>query len=164
MGPRRPQLDGRFARPVAARGGPWAHGGDGTRCLEVLRLITGFQMIAATHSRHTKAGTAHLKHGDRCQRALTPSTAATGPAKRPSSWPPRPRLTIKTGSNTHHSPNHWSYCSSMIILARPDATVAMWWPTVHEKTSHGSPTEPTGRPSNGVGWAPIGPKVITVSL
>ena len=51
--------------------------------------------------------------------------AATGPAKRPSSWPPRPRLTIKTGPNTHYSPTHWPYCSSMIILARLDATVAM---------------------------------------
>ena len=43
----------------------------------------------------------------------------------------------------------------MIILARPDATVAMGWPIAHEKTSHGSPTEPTGRPVQRPvgGWA-----------
>jgi hypothetical protein len=48
--------------------------------------------------------------------------------------------------------------------AMPDATVAMEQPTVHEKTSHGPPTEPTGRPSNGVGWAPIGRTSNTISL
>ena len=48
--------------------------------------------------------------------------------------------------------NHlWPYFSSMIILARPGATVAMGWPTAHEKTSHGLPTEPPVKPSNGVG-------------
>ena len=89
--------------------------------------------------------------------------AATGPAKRPSSWPPRPRSTMNTGPNTHHSPTHWLYCFSMIILARPGATVAMDWSTVHDKTSHGPPTEPTVRPSNGVGWARIGRTLNTIS-
>ena len=73
-------------------------------------------------------------------------------------------MTVNSGPNSHYSPTYWPYCSSMIILAGPDATVPMGWPTVHENTSHGPPTVPTGRPSNGVGWAPIGPKLSPVSL
>jgi len=38
----------------------------------------------------------------------------------------------------------------MIILARPDATVAMELPTVHEETSHRPPMEPAVRPSKSV--------------
>ena len=62
------------------------------------------------------------------------------PAKRLSSRPRRPQLTVKTGHNTHYSRTFRSHFSSMTMLARPDATVAMKWPTVHEKTSHESPT------------------------
>ena len=72
----------------------------------------------------------------------------------PSSRPLRRRSTIKTGPGPHYSPTHWACCSYTTILARLDATVAMGQPTVHRKTSHIPPTEPTygnsGRPSNGV--------------
>ena len=45
--------------------------------------------------------------------------------ERPSSRPRRSPSAAKTGPNTHHSPVHWPHCSYMIVLARPDAPVAM---------------------------------------
>ncbi len=63
----------------------------------------------------------------------------------PWSWPSRRRWTKKTGRTTHYSPTHWLQCFYTIMLVRHDATVAKVWPTVHEKTSHGPPTE--GRPT-----------------
>ena len=55
--------------------------------------------------------------------------------------------------HSNYSPTHWSYCSFLIILARPDATVAMGWLIAHKKTP---PMEPTVRPSNGVGFSRLG--------
>ena len=142
------------------------HGGNPSRCLEVLQFTTGVYMRAATHRSDTKARAADLEHADKCQSALAPSPrpGRHGPREAPVESTTEAPVTVKTGPSTHHSPTHWSYCSSMIILARPDATVAMGWPTAHKKTSHGPPMEPTVRPSNGVGWAQIGHTLNTISL
>ena len=62
--------------------------------------------------------------------------------------------------------NPLAQCSFVTVLTRPDGTVTVGWPTVHEKTSHGPPMERWSlRPAMGyVGLTPIDRMLHTVSL
>ena len=95
-------------------------------------------------------------HADKFKSALTssgPPRTRDAAKRRPLSRPPRRRLTAKMSFNTHYSSTRWPCAPYVNVLTRPDATVTLGWPTVHEKTSRSAygALEPTS--GNGVRWA-----------
>ena len=110
-------------------------------------------------------------HADKFKSALTSSgpprtrDAANGEAP-PVESAAEAAINGKNESQHSLQLNPLAQCSFVTVLTRPDGTVTVGWPTVHEKTSHGPPMERWSlRPAMGyVGLTPIDRTVHTISL